>query len=388
MIEADDRIFPLDVLRGAAILGVVVMNVAAIALPFPASVSPWGGQNGLGDALVWLVEFILVDGKARGLLAMLFGASALLVIDRAEMDGRDGLAAQRRRLYWLLPIGLAHHLLFWSGDILLLLAIAGLISLRFVGHEPLDLVKAAFLFFGVQLLIVGVTAAMIYVGASAPAYAELLHREVVHDMAVHRGGYGEQLLWRIMEFPKALGLLAFYALPETLGFMALGMAMAKGGFFMGQWSAEQYRQTAQRAYLVGIPPMLALGLWAMLSGDARTADVVAFGASFPLRIPLTIGHAALLVMVAGGTSSLTRHVAAVGRMALSNYLLATLILTSLAYGYGLDLYASLDRAALLVVAVVLGAGMIFWSPPWLARFGRGPAERLWHRLQRIGARAG
>ncbi|MCE7795496.1 DUF418 domain-containing protein [Sphingobium sufflavum] len=385
MTEAEDRIAPLDVARGAAIIGVVLMNVAAIALPRSLNILPTAGNGGVADALVWLAGFILVDGKARALLAMLFGASTLLVIDRAEMDGRDGVAAQRQRLLWLLPIGIAHYALVWSGDILMLLAVGGLIALRFVGHEPMELVKAAFLFFAAQLLIVLFFTVTAYWASSPADYHGLLQREMVLDIALHRDGYGAIALERIKDFPQAASLLSLHALPETLGFMMLGMAMAKGGFFFGQWTVEQYRQTARRAYLVGIPPMLALGLWAMATDDPRTIDMIGYAAAFPFRIPLTIGHAALLVVAAqAAVSAPLARVAAVGRLALSNYLLCSLVMTGIAYGYGAGLYAHIGRLGLLALSAGLLIAMLLWSPLWLAKFGQGPAERLWRTMQRRG----
>ncbi|HEX7873606.1 MAG TPA: DUF418 domain-containing protein [Sphingobium sp.] len=386
MTEAEDRILPLDIVRGTAIIGVVLMNVAAIALPRALAISPSLAGGGWADALTWLAQYVFVDGKARALLAMLFGASTLLVIDRAEMDGRDGVAAQRRRLLWLLPLGLAHYALLWSGDILVLLAVGGLISLRFAAGEPLDLVKAAFLFFGAQLLIVLLFGTLTFVGTTPASYQELLQREMVLDIGLHRDGYGALLLQRIMDLPHATAMMALHALPETMGFMMLGMAMAKGGFFTGQWAAEQYARTARHALIVGLLPLLALGLWAITTSDPRTVDVIGYAAAFPFRIPLAIGYAALLVMLAErcGSARIVAQVAAVGRTALSNYLLCTLVMTTMAYGYGFGLYAHLDRVSLLAIAAALICVMLLWPPLWLARSGRGPAERLWHALQQVG----
>lgn len=391
MTDTDDRILPLDLVRGAAVIGVVLMNVAAIMLPRAIAIFPSLGAGpataSLPDALVWLAGFVLVDGKARALLAMLFGASSLLVVDRAEMDGRDGVAAQRRRLLWLLPIGFAHYALIWSGDILILLAVGGLIALRFAAGEPLDLLKAAFLFFAVQLLIAVMLTVATYVTTASATYDALLQREMVLDIAVHRDGYLPLMMLRIMDLPRVAALLAVHALPETLGFMMLGMAMAKGGFFSGQWSIAQYRSIAVRALLISVPPTLALGLWAMTTHDSRSLDMIGYAASFPFRLPLAIGEAAILVMLsgAGARTWIVRAIAAMGRMALTNYLVSSLIITTLAYGYGAGLYAHAGRVELMGVAIMLVAAMLIWSPRWLARGGRGPAERLWHRLQRIGA---
>jgi len=386
MTGTDDRIFPLDVVRGAAVLGMALLTAGAIALPASVNLHPGLAGEGLTARLLWLATFVFLDGKMLGLFAILFGASALLVIDRAEMDGRDGFAVQGRRLLWLLPIGAVHYLLLWSGDCLILLAAGGLIALRFAGREPLDLAKWALAFFALHLLILASGATLSFLTTSQAAYAEMLQKALVHDMALYRSGYGAIAHARLAAAPEHVAALV-QMLPETLGFMLLGMAMAMGGFFTGQWSREQYARTARHAYLVGAVPVLLLGIWAFLSDDLRIHNGLIAALAFPLGIPITIGHAALVMLIANrpNIGALTRRVAAVGRTALSNYLLCSIVLTTIFYGYGLGRYAQLGRITLFGVALGLCALMLLWSPHWLQRFGAGPAERMWHALRRIGA---
>ena len=136
------RIPAMDVLRGCAVMGILWMNITAFALPQAAYFNPAaGGALTGGDVAFWAVSLIAVDGKMRGLFAMLFGASMLLLIDREEMAGRDGRRAQRVRAGWLLLIGLAHYILLWWGDILMIYAVVGMVALMFAGREPLALVK-------------------------------------------------------------------------------------------------------------------------------------------------------------------------------------------------------------------------------------------------------
>lgn len=378
MTGTDDRILALDVVRGAAVLGMPFLLAGAIALP--PSIDSFPGLNGenLAASLLWLATFTLLDGKLLGLFAMLFGASALLVIDRAEMEGSDGFAAQRRRLLWLLPLGAVHYLLIWSGDALMLLALAGLILLRFAGREPLDLIKWALIFLALRLAVGAGQAALVFWTSSPADYSALLQNELVHDIALHRSSYGTLALARLAAAAAHLAASVTQVLPEILGFMLLGMAMAMGGFFTGQWSREQYARTVRHAYLVGILPALLLGTWALFSSDPRITGMLVPALAFPFSIPIAIGHAALLMLA--GTGALAGRVAAVGRMALSNYLLCSILLSALAYGLGL--YARLDRIGLLGIAVGLCALMLLWSPHWLRRLGVGPAERLWRGLRR------
>jgi uncharacterized protein len=386
MTDMDDRIFPMDFLRGAAVLAIPLLLAGTIALP--ASIDRFPGLNGesLAASLAWLARFTLLDGKVLGLFAMLFGASTLLVIDRAEMEGRDGFAAQRLRLLWLLPIGALHYLLLWQGDYLMLLALSGLLVLRFAGRDPLDLIKWALAFFVLRLAIGAGQAALSYWSISSTGYSALLRNALVHDIALYRSSYGTIALARLGDAPAHLATSAMQALPEILTFILLGMAMAMAGFFTGQWSREQYARTVRHAYMVGLPPTLMLGLWGWLSDDPRVAGELVPLISIPFSIPVAIGHAALLILA--GTAArpgiILQRVAAVGRTALSNYLLSSVLLTTLAYGYGLGLFARLDRISLLAIGLGLCALMLLWSPHWLRRLGAGPAERLWHALRRTG----
>lgn len=388
MTVADDRIFALDVLRGVAILAVALASAAAIALSEATRADPRLMGGGVTDMAAWLAGFVLIDGKLRALFAMLFGASALLVIDRAELDGRDGLAEQRRRLAALLGIGLLDHLLVWPGELLILLAVAGFIALPFVGREPIDLLKWALGLFALQLLILGGLAAVPFWTASASAWAEQLRQAAAADVALHQGGYAAMVEARLTAFPGAMAGLALGRLAEAAAFMLIGMAMAKGGFFMGLWARADYARTARHAYLVGIIPTAALGAWVLLSGDARLHGVARAGA-LPFAIPIAIGHAALVMLVVQrlGEAALLRRIAAIGRTALSNYLLTTIVLTSLCFGYGGGLYGRVGWPTIVGISGVLWAAMLLWSSLWLRRFERAPAEALWQWLRRLRLRA-
>lgn len=390
MSATDDRIYPIDFVRGVAIVGMVLMNVAATGLPGAAFMLPGQGLDGAGDTVLWLLSFVLVDGKMRALFAMLFGASTLLVIDRAEMDGRDGMAEQRRRLYALLVIGVLHHVLVWSGDILVFLAVGGLITLRLVAREPIELVKWAFALFAIQLALFIALTGMAFWSHAPAAHEALIERGMIHEMAFyHVHDYAALVAARLAEAPDDLGWQALFTLFETMGFMLLGMAMAKGGFFSGQWEAGNYARTARHALVVGLVPTLGIAAGILVAVDLRTAELLYFAAAFPFRIPITIGYAALLMaLVRGGEGRrpLRDRFAAVGRLSLTSYLLASLIATSLFYGYGGNLYGRLDRAELLSVALAIVAVLLVAAPLWLSRLGTGPAERAWRALRSIGAR--
>lgn len=405
MIDDSNRIHALDFLRGLAVMGILLANMVAFGLPAASQLNPFTiGTYEPVDLVAWLFNFLLVDGKFRALFAMMFGASMLLVMESAELNGRDGLKAHRRRMLWLLVIGLAHGLLIWSGDILLPLAVGGLLALGFVRMEPLSLIKWALALLALQWLIdlsavlppFWLRSAALAPGADAlvvgrwQAFSDALgaldSRSLLAEIALFQSGYLPILHERLADAPQLARNTLIFVLPELLAFMALGMAMLKGGFLSGQWTAEQYRATWRRAYLVGLIPMAGLAGWVLLSRDPLAAEAAGFAWSVPLRLPLAAAHAALAMEIAVrlADSRAIAAVRAVGRLALSNYLLASLVLTTLFYGYGAGLFAQLGRGALLIIALLGWVVMIAFSVAWRSRWHQGPAEWLWRRLVRLG----
>src|SRR3546814_6037053 len=162
---AGERLITLDALRGFAVMGILAMNIVAFAMPEMAYVSPkaYGGENP-SDIAAWALGFLLFDGKMRGLFSILFGASMLLIIDRAEASGQNSGSVHYRRMAWLALFGLCHYFFIWWGDILFLYAAIGCIAFRFRAWEARRLIKWALgiftfgviltsLFFGAQLMV-------------------------------------------------------------------------------------------------------------------------------------------------------------------------------------------------------------------------------------------
>jgi len=409
MNDDSNRIDALDFLRGMAVMGILLANIVAIGLPSAAQLSPFTvGTQGPMDLSAWTFNFLLVDGKFRALFAMMFGASMLLVMESAELDGRDGVAAHRRRMGWLAVFGVAHHVLIWSGDILFPLAVAGLIATALVRFDTLTLIKWALgllaLQWAIDLLAVlpsfSLRSAALAPGAEADvlarwrdlsdAFEEPGTRAAAAEVTLHGSGYLTILAARVAGLDQDLFNIIVFGLAELLAFMALGMAMLKGGFLSAQWTSEQYRATWRRAYLVGLLPMAGLAVWVLISRDPLAAEAAGFGWSVPLRLPLAAAHAALFMSLAirFPDNVLVGAVRAVGRMALSNYLLCSLVATSIFYGYGAGLFARLDRAELMLAALAGCAIMMVWSVLWRRRWRQGPGEYLWRLLARGTARQG
>lgn len=406
-MTASARIPAMDVLRGCAVMGILWMNISAFALPQSAYFNPAasGALHG-GDIAFWATSLVLVDGKMRGLFSLLFGASMLLLIDREEMAGRDGRRAQVVRAAWLFLFGLAHYLLLWWGDILMVYAIVGLAALPFANRAPMGLVKVAFLAFLLHFLLVGSFIGSLYAwshAAAAPdatatmrdgfttfmtSLTDPASPAIRTEIATYRSDYATILQHKLADFPgQWLWSFLFTGL-DTLGFMLLGMAMLKGGFLTGRWDADQYRRTARHCFLIGLPPMILLAGWVAYSGFAPLpAFGVALAWSFPFRIPLTVGWAALILwwLARHRDGAMATRLAAAGRLAFTNYLGTSLVMTACFYGWGLGLFGHVRPALLPLFVLAAWAVMLGWSLPYAQRFALGPAEWLWRSLSRASS---
>ena len=401
MQNTEQRHISLDAMRGFAVMGILAMNIIGFAMPEWAYVTPAAyGTDTLADQIAWAFSFIFVDGKMRGLFSLLFGASMMLIIDRATAKGESAAQVHYRRMAWLALFGLAHYFFIWFGDILFLYAIIGMIAFRFRNWPPARLIKVAIIIFAVGLAIWGVQfgglQAFQYFATQPDASADTARQfrelmasadlafNIAPDLALHRGSYAAIVMDKIDEWSTPLILLV-QSIGETLPLMMVGMAMQKSGFLTGAWGAADYRRWVMRMVPAGLLLTLALAVWIVaVDFDRITAlAVLYFWGGIP-RMMLTIGYAALLIMLIDRYrhhSMLTR-VAAAGRAAFSNYLGTSIVMTTIFYGYGFGLFGHVGRAGLWLFVLGAWAAMLLWSKPWLMKFHYGPLEWLWRSLAR------
>jgi uncharacterized protein len=394
------RIPTLDILRGVAVMGILAMNVVAFAMPVQAYFNPraYGGADG-ADLAAWAVNFVFVDGKMRGLFSFLFGASMLLVIDRAEARGAFAAEVHYRRMAWLLLFGLAHYYLIWFGDILTLYAFIGMIASLYHRHSVEGLVRWGVIFLSAQLLLVGAGAyaffaaeqAALAPGATAEAVKEwremtlefrlLSARELADSLALYRGGYDDVIRHQLSAGVAGPLFQLMRGGFETLGLMLLGMASLRSGFLTGEWQAAQYRTVALAFLAITIPAYALLAWLIYRSGfSPTTIFALSIGVGTLLRPAMVIGYAALIILVTRRGGWLVRRIAAAGRAAFTNYLGSSLVITFIFYGLGQ--FGRLGRADLWWVVLAMWALMLAWSKPWLDRHLYGPFEWLWRSLAR------
>ena len=399
----DNRYQSLDALRGFAVMGILLMNIIGFSMPMAAYVNPaaWGGADG-PDFWAWAIAFVVIDGKMRGLFSLLFGASMLLIVERAEAKGEDATSVHLRRMFWLFLFGLIHFCFIWAGDILALYALCGAfaLSLRALSVRGLIWMGSAFMLLNILLWAMTLLSvhdarfAALAIGASAEAQAEFAAilaelgasggDRVRKDIALHLGSYGALVGSRISDVLGGLvGQLFAYG-PETIGLMAWGMALFKSGALTGAWAQGQYLRAASIAYAIGLPLSLML-VWAATSSgfDPLVMADIFYAGSMPPRMAVMLGHTMLLLwLISRMRGRLLERIAATGRAAFSNYIATSIVMTTIFYGYGLGLYGGLPRAAVYLFVPPMWFAMLLWSKPWLDRFQYGPLEWLWRSLAR------
>jgi uncharacterized protein len=398
-----DRIGTLDTVRGVAVMGILLMNIVAFAMPDAAYINPaaYGGHQGL-DLAVYLVNFVLFDGKMRGLFSLLFGASMLLVIDRAEAKGESPARVHFTRMAWLFGFGIAHLLLLWWGDILNQYAVIGALAYTCRHAEVKALVTRGVVLAAVAWLLLafmplGVIAMQAGLhdpdSAKAAASAESLRTfidsmgvpsaaHIQSELALHRGSWPGLVAHRWSELSTSLSSTLFVG-AETLEYMLFGMAALRSGMLTGGWPRARLRRWLLVCFGIGIPGYALLAAWLVASDFDLVTVAATMALAPPLRVLMILGWACLILLLARPGGALTERIAAGGRMAFTNYLTTSIVMTTLFYGYGLDWYGTLSRAALYPVVFMMWAAMLLWSQAWLHRFRYGPFEWLWRTLARL-----
>lgn len=384
-------------------MGILAMNIAAFALPFAAYSNPVaGGPVGAVDLGTWFFNFVLIDSKMRGMFSMLFGASTLLVIESAAGAGRSAAGVHYSRMFWLALFGLVHFYLIWFGDILFLYAMCGLLLFAFrdLSVKALTIWAVAFFVLGILFLGSGWAVMALAEAGKLPAAMMTGMREslaemnaemgpgaasYVKEMALYLGSYASIVAHRTGETLTEPFVMVLMFLWETMGLMLLGMALFKSRMLTGEWDPVRYRKWALRCFLIGIPPLIALACYQIVSGFSAVST---FGASLSLSAPfdivMTIGWAALIMWLikVKANDAVRARLAATGRMAFTNYLTTSVVMTTIFYGYGLGLFGSVGRTALYLFCFGMWAAMLLWSKSWLDRFNYGPLEWLWRSLSR------
>jgi uncharacterized protein len=375
------RIKSLDVLRGVGVLGMLAVHIQLFAFPSLARWNPtaYGDFRGI-NWWVWLATSVLADGKFIAIFAMLLGVSIAMLAGDARDRAVPAWRAHMRRMSVLLILGLLHAYFLWYGDMLVPLALSGgvVILARRLSPGRL-LVLGGLAFATASVLSFGLTwsTAQSDPVALAAWRAQWTPRPAVIalEIAQYRGGWTEQMAQRV---PAALETQTVDFVTRLLwqmtGLMLIGMALFKLGVLSAARSQAIYVRMGTLGFGAGTL-LISLGLWRSFATKWDLLDfaLVSQQLHYWGNLFVALGWTALVMLLCQRGWPL-RPVAAVGRMALSNYLLQSVICTTIFYGHGLGLFGRVDRAGQLAIVVGVWVFQMLASSAWLRYFAVGPVE--------------
>ncbi|MDA2913023.1 DUF418 domain-containing protein [Acidobacteriia bacterium AH_259_A11_L15] len=403
-VRPKERIETIDILRGFALLGVILVNTWAFqswSLPWRIGYAEvWTGTA--NHIAMWMIEFF-ASGRFFRLFSFLFGLGFALQLGRAEQRGMPFFSVYRRRLLVLLLFGLLHGMLRGTGDILHAYAVLGFFLLLFRKFSPRALLVTALVCLMTPWAVNAVRARPYYDSLTAPQASEQTLQEDKRDEEMRRarreeivrvrreGTLGDNVAYNLQSFawdyssPNPLDYLGYVG--EEFVMFLLGLYAGRRRIFENMHAHLPFIRKLLwwelGLGLVGIPVHLTLTL---VLPDPPPLPYFAHRAAQLFRavgapaFSLFYASAIVLLVQRETWKRLLAPLGAVGRMPLTNYLLHTVIHAAIFFGVGLGLYAKIPPAATVGVTLLMYGSMILLSVWWMGRFPFGPAEWLWRTL--------
>lgn len=390
-VQEQSRIKTLDVMRGFAVLGILAVNAIYFSAPWQAGFDPTLPPLAIDETTLWswFVMHVFFEFKCITLFSMLFGVSIFLV--GGERSDKERGALLRRRLFWLLIFGLIHALLIWYGDILVTYAITGFVVLLVRSWKARTLMTVGVILYVLSLLGQGFMA-LLY-GIMPAEKVGMIHEEMAavfsvspEDLArmkaAYQGSIGAGLQENMNTWLTFITNAVFGLTLRTAAVMMIGLSLFKWGFLSG--NAPRWLYGLMLALGAASLALIAWQAWLNWQADFDLMHITTRGqfANTALSIFVSIGYASLFILlVKGGLRFITEPLAAVGRMAFTNYIAQSLIMSTIFWGgRGFGLWGEVDRPTLWVIVLGVWALQLIWSPLWLSRFQMGPLEWVWRRL--------
>jgi uncharacterized protein len=409
-----ERISSLDITRGVALLGILLMNITGFGLSHAYSDPTVSGGATGWNLRVWWINSMFFEGTMRGMFSMLFGAGVVIFMSRpASGDGQNSVAdVYFRRLMWLVLFGVVHsYILLWEGEILYPYALIGLFVFSFRQWNP------KYLMMGAVVLLCASTALSVkeyfesrnsfneFSAASqrkderqsltkedslaistwegTVARRKPPQEEIDKDIAGHRQGYFGVLLHKAPtnQFFQTTIMYRFFFW-DIFAMMLLGIAFLKNGILKAEKTNGYYATMVLLGYGVGLPVNYFEASYIM----SNDFDVLSFGLTsltYDLgRVFTTVGHIGLIMLFikSGMLKFLQRSLAAVGQLAFTNYIMHTLICNTIFLGFGFSMFGQLQRYQLYYIVFGIWIFQLIVSPVWLRYYRFGPMEWMWRSL--------
>lgn len=373
-VSLEERVNSIDVMRGFALLGILLINMLAFHSPF-SYIDPYTWFDGAGDQATFTFLDIFIQASFYPLFAMLFGYGLGIQFLRAEKRGRPFAPMAVKRLAVLLVFGILHAFLLWYGDILITYALMGFLLIGMMRLPSKWLLSLGLIIYAIpQALLLMILFAAVAMDSSF--YTGI--QEVQNSIAAYGGGTFAEIFrqrfddWFYVNNPLNYIVLTVTILPFTM----IGAAAAK-------WRLIE-RADELKKYWLGIAlGGFALGLLLKLlpylfePNMAMTFAQDIFGG--PL---LAVAYGATIALLSrkGTAAMLMRPLAKAGRMSLTIYIMQSLIATTIFYSYGLGLYGQINLLTGTLLALGIFAVQLIFAELWLSKFNQGPLEILWRKI--------
>ncbi len=389
-IDKKHRIESLDILRGFALLGILIMNIQSFSMPEAAYINPmaYGDMTGL-NKWIWIFSHIFGDQKFMTIFSILFGAGVVLFSENAIAKRGKSAGLHYRRTFWLLVIGLVHAHFIWHGDILVVYALCALFVYLFRKMNPKKLLIIGLIFIAIHTLLYS------FIGLSMSYWPQEAIEETNHswfpavediqsEFDAFTGTYMQQLVKRssiALFLETSIFLMIF--LWRAGGLMLVGMALFKWGILSAERSNKFYRNSFIISWLIGLPVVI-YGIVANYQHQWSLEYSMFLGSQFNYwgSLLVSFGFISLIMLMvkADGFRWIKDRLAAVGQMALTNYLMQSIICVFIFYGIGFGLIGQVERIWQIIIVFTIWILQILWSRPWLNHYLFGPVEWLWRSL--------
>jgi uncharacterized protein len=413
-VQGRERFSSVDVVRGVALFGILLMNIVGFGYGLWFTEFQQEGAGTGANFWAWYIPDTFFEGTQRGLFSLLFGAGVIILTSRAEKAGAGVHVADiyYRRNLWLIAFGMADsYLLLWDGDILYHYGLIALFLFPLRNMKPAHLVSV-----GVVAMLVLAGQNLYEANARLDLEAEYASAQAVlddggeldeeqqeafdgwnkklkefnynaeehaEDVEVHRKGYWSVFMHHLPSLVDIHGNVTYrYIFLDGLSMMLIGMALFKLGVLTLQRPARFYWLMLVIGYGIGVP----VNMWEsqqIIDGGYTLMAYAPTTLTYDVgRVGVTFGHLALLLLFvrSGWLTWLRDRLAAVGRMALTNYLMHSVICAVIFLGVGFGLYGQLERYQIYYVVLGICVFQLIVSKIWLARYRFGPMEWLWRSL--------
>lgn len=390
-----ERIDILDVLRGLALLGVMIDNLFGftgwgfLSEQQRTSLATWPA-----DALLGTLEQVFINGKFYSLFSLLFGIGFSIILVRNEQRGGNPLKIFYRRLFVLILFGAAHLLLLWEGDILLLYALLGLLLPLFRKCSDKTLLITAG-----ALILTPILLDTIYILLHAKSGDALIKLAMkidkksglpsdpanYADYLYKNGGWQEWRNWQLSGWAYRYSyILDSNRIPKVLGMFLLGFYTGRKMMYV---QLENYSSLFKKLRLwgliIGIPACAATFYFEFFQNKIPEPIGLFHSIFYALGVvPLSLAYTSIVCLhwIKKKDKSILKFLAPVGRMALTNYIMQTVIAISIYYGVGFGMGGNIGPAIFIPIGLCVYLFQILYSNIWFNYFNYGPLEWIWRQL--------